>query len=142
MAPATPTPAKASSPTSVTRSASARPTSRTAISGQRLPRSDDAERHANAVCAASIQTANSRNFKAGLNFFFNKILNHLNLEFQVEPRPVGIRFPGDQQHQRGLYPTARGPRSRRRAEHQLEGGGAEVVPGGLERAVLANAVQY
>jgi hypothetical protein len=34
-------------------------------------------------CAASIQTANSRNMKAGLNFFFNKNLNHLNLEFQV-----------------------------------------------------------
>jgi hypothetical protein len=36
-----------------------------------------------ATCAASIQTANSRNWKAGLNFFFNKNLNHLNLEFQV-----------------------------------------------------------
>ena len=36
-----------------------------------------------ANCAASIQTANSRNWKAGLNFFFNKNLNHLNLEFQV-----------------------------------------------------------
>ncbi len=38
---------------------------------------------AGATCAASIETANSRNFKAGLNFFFNKNLNHLNLEFQV-----------------------------------------------------------
>jgi hypothetical protein len=27
--------------------------------------------------------ADSRNFKAGLNFFFNKNLNHLNIEFQV-----------------------------------------------------------
>jgi len=27
--------------------------------------------------------ADSRNFKAGLNFFFNKNLNHLNLEFQL-----------------------------------------------------------
>jgi hypothetical protein len=36
-----------------------------------------------ATCAASIQTANSRNFKGGLNFFFNKNLNHINLEFQV-----------------------------------------------------------
>jgi hypothetical protein len=35
------------------------------------------------TCAASIQTANSRNWKGGLNFFFNKNLNHLNLEFQV-----------------------------------------------------------
>jgi hypothetical protein len=35
------------------------------------------------ACNASIQTGNSRNFKAGLNFFFNKNLNHLNLEFQV-----------------------------------------------------------
>src|SRR3989475_12723212 len=35
------------------------------------------------ACNASIQTANSRNFKAGVNFFFNKNLNHLNLEFQV-----------------------------------------------------------
>ena len=34
------------------------------------------------ACNASIQTANSRNFKAGVNFFFNKNLNHLNLEFQ------------------------------------------------------------
>jgi len=34
-------------------------------------------------CEAAVQTGNSRNFKAGLNFFFNKNLNHLNLEFQV-----------------------------------------------------------
>jgi hypothetical protein len=30
-----------------------------------------------------VDLGNSRNFKAGLNFFFNKNLNHLNLEFQV-----------------------------------------------------------
>jgi hypothetical protein len=36
-----------------------------------------------ATCNAGIETANSRNWKAGLNFFFNKNLNHLNLEFQV-----------------------------------------------------------
>jgi hypothetical protein len=35
------------------------------------------------TCNLSVQTANSRNWKAGLNFFFNKNLNHLNLEFQV-----------------------------------------------------------
>jgi hypothetical protein len=35
------------------------------------------------ACATNVQLANSRNFKAGLNFFFNKNLNHLNLEFQV-----------------------------------------------------------
>jgi hypothetical protein len=35
------------------------------------------------TCNATIHTADSRNFKAGLNFFFNKNLNHLNLEFQV-----------------------------------------------------------
>ncbi len=35
----------------------------------------------NATTGAASQ--NSRNFKAGLNFFFNKNLNHLNLEFQV-----------------------------------------------------------
>ena len=28
-------------------------------------------------------SADSRNFKAGLNFFFNKNLNHLNIEVQV-----------------------------------------------------------
>jgi hypothetical protein len=31
----------------------------------------------------TVGTADSRNFKAGLNFFFNKNLNHLNVEFQV-----------------------------------------------------------
>jgi len=39
-----------------------------------------------ATCRASTtgpHTADSRNFKAGLNFFFNKNLNHVNLEFQV-----------------------------------------------------------
>lgn len=35
------------------------------------------------TCNASVTSANSRNWKAGLNFFFNKNLNHLNLEFQV-----------------------------------------------------------
>ena len=35
----------------------------------------------NAVKGAT--SKNSRNWKAGLNFFFNKNLNHLNLEFQV-----------------------------------------------------------
>ncbi len=35
------------------------------------------------TCAAAIETANSRNIKAGLNFFFNKNLNHLNVEFQA-----------------------------------------------------------
>jgi hypothetical protein len=34
------------------------------------------------TCNASVETANSRNWKAGLNLFFNKNLNHLNLEFQ------------------------------------------------------------
>jgi hypothetical protein len=35
------------------------------------------------TCNLAVQTANSRNAKAGLNFFFNKNLNHLNLEFQL-----------------------------------------------------------
>ena len=35
-----------------------------------------------ATCNAAVDTADSRNFKAGVNFFFNKNLNHLNLEFQ------------------------------------------------------------
>jgi hypothetical protein len=34
-----------------------------------------------AACNAAVETANSRNFKAGLNFFFNKSSNHLNIEF-------------------------------------------------------------
>ncbi|HTO98730.1 MAG TPA: hypothetical protein VMK66_16890 [Myxococcales bacterium] len=34
-------------------------------------------------CNAAVDLGNSRNFKAGLNFFFNKNLNHVNLEFQV-----------------------------------------------------------
>ena len=33
--------------------------------------------------AALVGSADSRNFKAGLNFFFNKNLNHLNVEFAV-----------------------------------------------------------
>ncbi len=39
-----------------------------------------------AACTLAVTgpaSANSRNWKAGLNFFFNKNLNHLNLEFQV-----------------------------------------------------------
>jgi hypothetical protein len=35
------------------------------------------------ACNTSVQSGDSRNWKAGLNFFFNKNLNHLNLEFQV-----------------------------------------------------------
>jgi hypothetical protein len=35
------------------------------------------------ACKAGTDGGNSRNFKGGLNFFFNKNLNHLNLEFQV-----------------------------------------------------------
>jgi hypothetical protein len=34
-----------------------------------------------ALCNASVDTANSRNFKAGVNLFFNKNLNHINIEF-------------------------------------------------------------
>ncbi|TMA11794.1 MAG: hypothetical protein E6J86_13280 [Deltaproteobacteria bacterium] len=34
------------------------------------------------TCNTAVDVGNSRNFKAGLNFFFNKNLNHLNLEFQ------------------------------------------------------------
>ncbi len=34
-----------------------------------------------AICRASVDTADSRNFKAGVNLFFNKNLNHLNIEF-------------------------------------------------------------
>jgi len=34
------------------------------------------------TCNNTVHTADSRNFKAGLNFFFNKNLNHLNIEFQ------------------------------------------------------------
>ena len=34
------------------------------------------------TCNSAVDVGNSRNFKAGLNFFFNKNLNHLNLEFQ------------------------------------------------------------
>jgi hypothetical protein len=35
------------------------------------------------ACNNTVDNGRSRNFKAGLNFFFNKNLNHLNLEFQV-----------------------------------------------------------
>jgi hypothetical protein len=33
------------------------------------------------VCTNTVDTADSRNFKAGVNLFFNKNLNHLNVEF-------------------------------------------------------------
>ena len=33
------------------------------------------------TCNATVDTADSRNFKAGVNIFFNKNLNHLNVEF-------------------------------------------------------------
>ena len=33
------------------------------------------------TCNATVDTADSRNFKAGVNFFFNKNLNHINVEF-------------------------------------------------------------
>jgi hypothetical protein len=36
-----------------------------------------------ALCNAGVDSADSRNFKAGLNFFFNKNLNHLNVEFGI-----------------------------------------------------------
>jgi len=42
------------------------------------------------VCRASIDTANSRNFKAGVNLFFNKNLNHVNVEFGNQPWAVGV----------------------------------------------------
>ncbi len=36
-----------------------------------------------ALCNASVDSANSRNFKVGLNLFFNKNLNHLNIELGI-----------------------------------------------------------
>ena len=36
-----------------------------------------------ATCSATVDSANSRNFKAGVNLFFNKNLNHLNVEFGI-----------------------------------------------------------
>jgi len=36
-----------------------------------------------ALCSASVDSANSRNFKAGVNLFFNKNLNHLNVELGI-----------------------------------------------------------
>jgi len=36
-----------------------------------------------ATCNATVDTAGSRNLKAGVNLFFNKNLNHLNVEFGV-----------------------------------------------------------
>jgi hypothetical protein len=35
------------------------------------------------TCSATVDTADSRNLKVGLNFFFNKNLNHLNVEYGV-----------------------------------------------------------
>src|SRR5262249_48014375 len=34
------------------------------------------------TCQNTIDTADSRNFKVGINYFINKNLNHVNLEFQ------------------------------------------------------------
>jgi len=34
-----------------------------------------------AACNANVESANSRNFKAGVGLFFNKNANHLNVEF-------------------------------------------------------------
>ena len=36
-----------------------------------------------AACEANVDSANSRNLKAGLNLFFNKNLNHVNIEFGI-----------------------------------------------------------
>jgi hypothetical protein len=36
-----------------------------------------------AACEANVNTANSRNFKAGLNLFFDKSNNHVNIEFGI-----------------------------------------------------------
>jgi hypothetical protein len=36
-----------------------------------------------ATCASSVDTADSRNFKAGINFFFDKNFNHVNVEFGI-----------------------------------------------------------
>src|SRR6266852_631883 len=36
-----------------------------------------------ALCSANVDSANSRNFKAGVNLFFNKNLNHLNVELGI-----------------------------------------------------------
>src|SRR5437868_1934565 len=36
-----------------------------------------------ALCSAGVDSADSRNFKEGLNFFFDKNLNHLNVEFGI-----------------------------------------------------------
>jgi hypothetical protein len=35
------------------------------------------------LCSANVGTANSRNFKAGVNLFFDKNLNHLNIELGI-----------------------------------------------------------
>jgi hypothetical protein len=35
------------------------------------------------ICNNTVDTADSRNFKAGLNFFFNKNLNHVNVEYGI-----------------------------------------------------------
>jgi len=45
-----------------------------------------------AVCSAGVDSANSRNFKAGVNLFFDKNLNHLNVELGITGcRPMGPR---------------------------------------------------
>jgi len=36
-----------------------------------------------ALCRANVDSVNSRNFKAGVNLFFDKNLNHLNIEFGI-----------------------------------------------------------
>jgi len=36
-----------------------------------------------ALCRANVDSANSRNFKAGVNLFFNKNLNHIHVEFGI-----------------------------------------------------------
>ncbi len=41
------------------------------------------------TCANAIDSADSRNFRAGLNFFFNKNLNHLNIEFAANHGAAG-----------------------------------------------------
>jgi hypothetical protein len=35
------------------------------------------------ICNSTVDTADSRNFKAGLNFFFNKNQNHVNIEYGI-----------------------------------------------------------
>jgi hypothetical protein len=74
-----------------------------------------------AVCAPIVETANSRNIKAGLNFFFNKNLNHLNIEFQAN-HGLSAYGPANVAATAGYVPLALDP----------------VTPGGLRRAFNAN----